>query len=468
MSVRTRFAPSPTGELHLGGLRTALYAFLHARRHGGVFFIRIEDTDRARLVPGAQERLLTTLRTFGIMWDEGPDIGGPYGPYVQSERIAQYRDAAALLVEQGSAYRCDCTPVRLQELRDAQTAARQPTRYDAHCRDRSDVDPQAPHVVRFRMPEQERITVADVIHGDITVNAATLDDFVLLKSDGWPTYHLAHVVDDHAMRTTDVIRGDEWLSSLPKHALLFRAFQWEVPRYAHLPLLLNAQRKKLSKRDGDTDVASFLSWCFPDALRNFVALLGWNPSADREQFTLEELVAAFDVAAVHASPAVVDFAKLEWLNGVYIRAMPEEELRRIIRTQVPSAAGYDDAFVDRAITLERSRLRRLDAFPAWYFAPYAREAPLPWKGTSATVTKQNLEQLVAFLTSLPVWPERPAVFEAAVKPWLTAAGLGVGETLWPMRVALSGQQASPSPFELAWLFGRDETLNRLRYAIASL
>jgi len=324
--IRTRFAPSPTGDLHLGGLRTALYAWLHARHHHGAFFLRIEDTDRERLVPGSAERILGILHELGLTWDEGPDISGPHSPYVQSERLERYRAAVERLVEQGSAYRCDCSSARLQELRESQTAARQPTRYDGHCRERRDVDQSRPHVIRFRMPEEGSIAVADIIHGDISVALATLDDFVLLKSDGWPTYHLAHVVDDHEMATTDVIRGDEWLPSLPKHVLLFRAFGWEPPRYAHLPLLLGQQRKKLSKRDGDVDVAQFLQWCLPDALLNFVALLGWNPSADREIYTRDELVAAFDLTSVNLSPAVVDFTKLEWMNGEYIRILPIENL----------------------------------------------------------------------------------------------------------------------------------------------
>ncbi|MBI4449622.1 glutamate--tRNA ligase, partial [Candidatus Uhrbacteria bacterium] len=364
--IRTRFAPSPTGELHLGGLRTALYAWLHARHHGGVFSLRIEDTDRARFVAGSAKRIFATLRQLGLTWDEGPDIGGPNAPYVQSERLERYQTAARTLIEQGIAYCCDCSAERLQQLRDAQTAAQQPTRYDGHCRDRADVKSTAPHVVRFRMPEgtdPSSLTVTDVIHGDVTVSLATLDDFVLLKSDGYPTYHLAHVVDDHEMLTSHVIRGDEWLPSLPKHVLLFRAFGWEPPQYAHLPLLLNGQHKKLSKRDGDTDVASFLRWCLPDALINFIALLGWNPSGERDVYTRDELIAAFDLTAVNRSPAVVDLTKLEWMNGEYIRQLSPVELLAAMRATGVVLDAPEDVLI-RVLTLEQPRLKRLDAIPA--------------------------------------------------------------------------------------------------------
>ncbi|MBI4450062.1 glutamate--tRNA ligase [Candidatus Uhrbacteria bacterium] len=470
MRVRTRFAPSPTGELHLGGLRTALYAWLHARHHHGAFFLRIEDTDRERLVPGSMERILATLRELGLVWDEGPDIDGPYDPYVQSERLERYRSAAAQLVEQGSAYRCDCSPERLRELRDAQTAAKQPTRYDGRCRDRADINPSAPHVIRFKIPEADHssLTVTDLIHGDMTVSLSTLDDFVLLKSDGWPTYHLAHVVDDHEMATSDVIRGDEWLPSLPKHVLLFHAFGWEPPRYAHLPLLLNTQHKKLSKRDGDVGVGTLLTWCLPDALVNFVALLGWNPSGERDLYTREELVASFNLAKVNRSPAVVDFAKLEWMNGEYIRQLAPAELLAYVRRGSAVGADVSDAFLTNVLTIEQSRLKRLDRLPMWYFTPVRYDVPLQWKRTSDATTRQNLTAVLERMIAIDLWPDSSSSLEAVLKPWIEERKLGVGETLWPLRVALSGQRASPSPFELAWCFGKDETIRRIRTALTQL
>ncbi|MDO8425743.1 MAG: glutamate--tRNA ligase [bacterium] len=463
MHIRTRFAPSPTGELHLGSLRTTLYAYLHARHHGGVFYLRIEDTDQSRLVSGSAERLMKQLQSVGITWDEGPDIGGPYGPYVQSERLAMYRQAAGQLIAEEKAYRCDCSPERLTQLREDLSARKLPPKYDGHCRARTDV-PEEGSVIRFRISENlSKVTVSDCIHGDIIIDAATLDDFVLLKSDGFPTYHLAHVVDDHAMMTSHVIRADEWLPSLPKHALLFRAFGWEEPVYAHLPLLLGA-KGKLSKRDGDTNVSQFLQWCLPDALVNFVALLGWNPSGEQEIYSREELIAAFDVTKVHSSPAKVNFEKLEWLNGEYIRRMDPDTLATQIRTRVDTG-NAENEFFRRAVVLEQPRLRRLDAFPQWYFQPYMQEAPLAWKKSTLTVAKERLVELRAFLQQLATWPENPADAERVVKAWMADRGLETGETLWPFRVALSGKQTSPGPFELAWLFGKEETLRRLSYAI---
>ncbi|MDP3771350.1 MAG: glutamate--tRNA ligase family protein, partial [bacterium] len=314
------------------------------------------------------------------------------------------------------------------------------------------------------------ITVTDIVHGEISVNLATLDDFVLLKSDGFPTYHLAHVVDDHAMQTTHVIRGDEWLSSLPKHVLLFRALNLEPPQYAHLALLHNAQHKKLSKRDGDVSVESFLAWCLPEALVNFVALLGWNVQGDQEIYTMPELVAAFGLSRVHRAPAVVDFQKLEWMNGEYLRVRAPAEIIAAIRATGITMPTTDEAFMERVLVLEQPRMKRLDALPAWYFAPYQRDVPLAWKNTDAAITKSNLEAVIQKLETIAGWGSdtTPAELESIVKPWITERGLGVGEVLWPVRVALSGQKASPSPFDLAWLYGKDETIRRLQHAIATL
>lgn len=462
MQVRTRYAPSPTGELHLGSLRTALYAWLHARHHGGVFYLRIEDTDQSRTVPGSVARVMEQLRAAGLDWDEGPDVGGPHGPYVQSERLDRYRSAAEDLLRAGKAYRCDCPPARLDALREEQRAQKLPPRYDGHCRERMDV-PAEGSVIRFRIPPDAReLTLFDRIHGELRVDAATLDDFILLKSDGFPTYHLAHVVDDHAMGTTTVMRGDEWLPSLPKHHLLFDAFDWDVPEYAHLPLLMGA-KGKLSKRDGDTTVAQFLTWCLPEALVNFVALLGWNPSGTQERYTLAELVERFDIGSVHSAPARVNFEKLEWLNGEYIRSLDPATLAEHIRTRTPVGTATPD-FILRAVALEQPRLKRLDAFPAWYVAPWLLETHLAWKGGTLADAAERLRVLAHFLEDLTPWPETPEGFETAVKTWMAQFGGGVGETLWPLRVALSGKQASPSPFELAWLFGKEETLRRIRYA----
>ncbi|MDO8463298.1 MAG: glutamate--tRNA ligase [bacterium] len=461
--VRTRYAPSPTGELHLGGLRTALYAYLYAKHTGGVFYLRIEDTDQSRTVAGSADRLMEQLRAVGITWDEGPDVGGSYGPYVQSQRLEHYHDATAQLLSAGKAYRCDCSAERLTELREQLTAQKLPPMYDGKCRTRTDVAEEG-SVVRFRIPDDEdRVVVFDGIHGEIAVAMHTLDDFVLQKADGFPTYHLAHVVDDHLMETTHVIRGSEWLPSLPKHHLLFNAFDWEMPEFAHLPVLLGA-KGKLSKRDGDTHVAQYLQWCLPDALVNFVALLGWNPSGEQEIYTQEELIARFEITKVHPSPAHVNFEKLEWFNGEYIRTMDPAALADLVRSRMDTSNATAD-FVLRAVELEQPRLKRLDAFPQWYFAPYAQEATLAWKEHSLEGAKENLRGIADLLDGIGEWPQTPEAFEQTVKAWIAARGLKNGEVLWPMRVALSGKQASPGPFDLAWLFGREETLRRITYAI---
>ncbi|MFH1430643.1 MAG: glutamate--tRNA ligase [Candidatus Uhrbacteria bacterium] len=463
MIVRTRFAPSPTGELHLGGLRSALYAFLLARHHGGQFIIRIEDTDQSRLVEGSLERLLDVLHAVGITWDEGPDIGGDVGPYVQSQRLERYRTYAERLVEEGSAYRCDCSTERLQELRAKQVEGKLPPRYDRHCCERSDVAKDG-SVIRFRIPEGGSVHCEDLIHGAVEVRTDELDDFVILKSDGFPTYHLAHVIDDHEMCISHVTRGDEWLPSLPKHLLLFSAFGWDAPAYAHLPLLMGSGGKKLSKRDGDTNTAAYLEWCLPEALLNFVALLGWNPSGDREIYTIQELIEAFDIDHVNKSPAAVNFEKIEWMNGEYIRSIDISTLSIAVHARLHVDNTIDSEYLERVLTLEQPRMRRLNLLPMWYFKEWELNAPLAWKKSTTEEAEKLLGDLHGFLTELQDWPSRSedvAKFENLVKQWITDRDLAPGAVLWPMRVALSGQDASPSPFELAWLFGREESLKRI-------
>ena len=345
--VRVRFAPSPTGYLHVGGLRTALYNFLFARHNNGKMVLRIEDTDRTRYVEGAVENLIRTLKWTGITYDEGPDIGGPYGPYVQSERLDLYREHAQKLIEMGHAYYCFCTPERLEKMRAEQIARKEPPRYDGTCRRLSPeevaekLQSGIPHVVRLKMPQEGETTFQDIIRGEVTFQNALIDDQILLKSDGYPTYHLANVVDDHYMKITHVIRGEEWLPSVPKHIQIYRAFGWDVPQMAHLPLLLNPDRTKLSKRQGDVAVEDYIAKGYlPEALINFVALLGWNPGTEEEFFTLEELIEKFTLERVNKAGAVFDIQKLNWMNGVYIRNLPEDRLIEFL-TPFLEKAGYD-------------------------------------------------------------------------------------------------------------------------------
>ena len=333
--VRVRFAPSPTGYVHVGSLRTALYNYLFARHHQGRFVLRIEDTDQSRYVEGAVENLLETLRWAGLDYDEGPEKGGPYGPYFQSQRKEIYHEHVQQLLDKDAAYPCFCSEETLNAMREEQQKKGLPVMYDGRCRNIPKEEAlermkSEPHVIRLKVPRTGNTMVKDIIRGDVSFENALIDDQILLKSDGFPTYHLANVVDDHLMKISHVIRGEEWLPSTPKHILLYRAFGWQEPQFAHLPLLLNPDRTKLSKRQGDVAVEDYRAKGFlPQALVNFVALLGWNKGDDQEIFSLEELIKYFSLERVNKAGAVFDVHKLEWMNGHYIRSIAENEYLRI-------------------------------------------------------------------------------------------------------------------------------------------
>ena len=361
--IRTRFAPSPTGFLHLGGLRTALYNYLFAKKNKGVCFFRLEDTDQTRLVPEALETLLTTLKWCGIEFDENPEVGGPFAPYVQSQRLELYKKYADQLVAEGKAYYCFCTPERLDQLRTLQQKNKQPTKYDRKCLQltKAEVDAKIkagePYVIRFKVPSDRIISVHDLVRGEVKFNTNEIDDQILLKSDGFPTYHLAHVVDDHLMETTHVIRGEEWLPSTPKHLLLFEAFGWEAPLYAHLSLMLNPDKSKLSKRQGDVAVEDYQKKGYlPEALLNFVALCGWHPGAGSEQevFDMAGLIENFKLSEVQKAGAVCDLQKARWFNAQYLRKLPQAELAKLIRTHLPEAwqSDSDEALLAKVKTVQ--------------------------------------------------------------------------------------------------------------------
>jgi len=335
-NVRVRIAPSPTGFVHVGNLRTILYNYLFAKHYHGRFIIRIEDTDQSRLVPGAVDDLLKVLKWTGIESDEGPYLTvdnkikerGDFAPYTQSKRLKIYNEQIQHLIDKGKAYYCFCSKERLEKLREEQSKNNQPPKYDNFCRDltlkevQSMLNSGAPYVVRFKMPENKKVVFHDLIRGEILVSTKDLDDYVLLKSDGFPTYHFANIVDDHFMKITHVLRGDEWIASTPKHILLYEAFGWQAPAFAHLPTLLNKQKKKLSKRDGDTSVRDFIEKGYlAPAFVNFIALLGWNAGTEQELYTLNELTKQFSIDNVHKSGAVFDLNKLDWINGLYIRKL---------------------------------------------------------------------------------------------------------------------------------------------------
>jgi nondiscriminating glutamyl-tRNA synthetase len=484
--MRTRFAPSPTGFLHIGGLRTALYAALIARQTKGQFLLRIEDTDQARTVPGAVENILETLQWAGIPPDEGVVLRegvasevGSYGPYTQSQRLPQYREAVDRLLASGHAYRCFCSPQRLEEMRTAQQASKQAPMYDRKCvnippeeaKQRADTGEK--HVVRLKVPQQRAISFTDDIRGELSFAGHTVDDQVLLKSDGFPTYHLAHVVDDHAMKIDIVIRGEEWLSSLPKHILLWEAFGWPCPRYAHLSLLLNSDRSKLSKRQGDVATTEYITRGYlPEAILNFLALLGWNPGTTQELFSLEELTEAFTLDRVQKAGAVFDLEKLKWLQGQWMRRFTPEEFAARIRPAVVEkfpAAAKDPHFVERAKSVQERVT----------FAPEAAEMlAFLYEETSATIEllankKQHvtlellptiLKALIAVLEDAKEWTDEGLL--TVTKALAEKEGWKLGQVLWPMRAAITGREFSPGATQAACMLGKDATLRRLAAALA--
>ena len=347
-TVRTRFAPSPTGYMHVGNLRTALYTYLTAKHQGGTFILRIEDTDQGRLVEGATDVIYKTLRETGMNWDEGPDIGGPVGPYVQSERMGIFKKYALELVEKGEAYYCFCTNERLEEMHQQQKAAGEMTHYDGHCRDLPKEEVErllaagTPYVIRQKMPREGVTGFDDMVYGHIEVNNSELDDQILLKTDGMPTYNFANVVDDHLMGITHVIRGSEYLSSTPKYNLLYKAFGWEIPAYVHCPPVMKDAQNKLSKRNGDASYQDLVAKGYlPAAVLNYLLLLGWAPEGEQEIFTLDEMIKIWDPARISKSPAIFDPLKLRAINAAYIRALPAEEFRRLADPFIDSAVHCD-------------------------------------------------------------------------------------------------------------------------------
>ena len=486
--IRVRFAPSPTGFLHIGGLRTALYNELLARQSGGNFILRIEDTDRTRFVEGGIENICRSLKTMGITPDEGVWLDekgqiterGEHGPYLQSERKDRHTAYAIRLMDMDKAYYCFCDEKRLAELRESQQLAHQPTMYDGKCRSltRSEAEKRITagekYVIRLKLPKQGKVTAKDMIHGYISFDWALVDDQVIIKSDGFPTYHLANTCDDHDMGITHVIRGDEWIASLPKHLFIYEAFEWTPPKFAHLPLLLNPDRSKLSKRQGDVAVEDYLKKGYlPEALLNFIALLGWNPTGDREIYTHDELVKMFDLTKVNKSGAVFNIEKLNWLNEHYIRAMKDEDYLALVHPFVEDKTD-DHQFADRVLLLVRDRVTLPSQIPdltANFF-----KTDLDYSSVSLTWKSQTKEEAVTRLKGVQellmeisedafVRPGARTEHEKTIKGFITAQGWGNGDTLWPLRVALSGEEKSPSPWELLEVLGKERSLKRIAAAI---
>lgn len=489
--IRVRFAPSPTGFLHIGGLRTALYNELLAKRHGGDFILRIEDTDQTRMVPGAVENICHSLKTVGVVPNEGVWVDakgkiaerGDFGPYLQSKRREKHFEYAMELVKMDKAYHCFCSAERLDALRKEQQLAKKPTMYDGLCRAiprpeaEKRVEAGEPYVIRLKLPKRGKISVWDVIHDEVVFDWEFIDDQVIIKTDGFPTYHLAATCDDHDMEITHVIRGDEWISSAPKHVFIYDAFGWTPPKFAHLPLLLNPDKSKLSKRQGDVAVEDYLKNGFlPEALVNFVALLGWNPSGEQEIYSHAELAEAFDLAKINKSGAVFNIEKLKWMNEQYLHSMPVERYLTITHPFVAEKTD-DHEFADRCLLLVRDRVtfpQDIEALTSAFF----RDAfdftgvPLTWKTQPKEEARERLEGVRDLLASIAAgdFTKDGAAkdLEELLKTLIQKRGWGNGDTLWPLRVALSGSEKSPTPFELLWAYGKDRALRRIDDAIAHL
>ena len=484
MSVRVRYPPSPTGFQHIGSVRTALYNYLYSRRMGGTFVLRIEDTDRKRFVPEALQDIYDTFSWLGFHWDEGPDNGGPHGPYFQSERLATYKGYAEELLANGHAYKCFCTAERLEELRKEQesagTADPSVQGYDRHCRTLSDAERKAaehagtPSVIRLAIPLEGSTSYTDILLGDITVeNKAISPDPVLIKSDGFPTYHMANVVDDHLMEITHIMRGQEWLPSVPLHVILYRALGWTPPAYCHLPMVMGKDGHKLSKRLGSTSVRDFrVQGYLPDALLNCIAMVGWSYDGEREKFTLKELEELFDIEKLNKSPGVFDYQKLEWFNGQYIRAKSTQELAALIAPFMKAAGlpGDDITLLQGVAGLVQERVKILSEVPGMVrFIFEEPPAPsledlLPKKGEPAAVLA-GLRKLEALLPELAGDAEAA---EARLRALAEELGVKLGDLLMPLRVAVTGSKVSPPLVESIRVMGVEKARGRAARAIAIL
>jgi len=470
-NIRTRMAPSPTGELHIGGLRTLLYDYALAKKNNGQFILRIEDTDQKRLVIGSQERILQVIKDYGLSWDEGPDIGGPYGPYVQTERLDIYQKYIKELLDKGLAYYCFCTQERLDSLRATQKAAKQLPRYDQHCLHLSkeeiqkNLDNKVPYTIRMVIPKNETIVFEDIIRGKIKFNTNEVDDQVLIKSNGIPTYHFAAVVDDHLMKISHVFRGEEWLTSTPKHLLLYRYFDWEPPQFAHLTVLLNPDGKgKLSKRTGSTHARAFLDEGYlPEAMLNFLMLLGWNPGDDRELFTLDEFIQTFSLEHLHKKSPVFDRKKLDYFNGYYLRQKTDEELTILFKKFLPQAS---DDQIKILVPVLKERIVKLSDLPTqtkfiFEDVEYDKELLLK-KGTDSKIAIDMLQK------SKELIQKDFSNLSEKILTLIKENNWNTGEFFMVFRVAICGTAFTPPVVECLPALGQEKILHKLDIAISKL
>ncbi len=486
--IKTRFAPSPTGYLHIGGLRTALYAYLFAKKMKGQFILRIEDTDRKREVEGAADKLMEILRYFDLNWDEGP--------FFQSERTELYKKHVEGLLESGKAYRCFCTPERLQEMREAQQKRKQAPKYDRHCLKLAEstieekLKEGTPFVIRQLIPEEE-VCFVDQVRGRVCFHGRDVDDQVLMKSDGYPTYHLANVVDDHDMGITHVIRGEEWLPSTPKHIWLYHAFGWDAPEFAHLPLLLNADKTKLSKRQGDVAAEDYIQKGYlKEAIINFIAFLGWNPGTEEEHFSLAELIDRFSLDRVQKAGAVFNVEKLDWLNAHYLRAMSDQDLAKAVLPYLQKETWFKESTYKKLTDAEledgtsevandflkyvdciQSRLKTFKEAPEHLKLflldefDYDRKLFMHEKmKIDAGIVVMALEASIEVIGALK-GDEDEATIKAAFVDKISELGVKNGHLLWPLRVALSNEAQSPGGFEIIHILGKEKSLKRIQSAL---
>lgn len=481
VKIRTRYAPSPTGRMHVGNLRTALYAYLISKHEGGDFILRIEDTDQERYVEGAVDIINRTMQQTGLLPDESPDLGGPVGPYVQSERVKSglYMDYAKELVEKKEAYYCFCTPERLETLKQV-VDGKEISVYDKHCLHLSKEEVEEnlaagkPFVIRQNNPREGSTTFHDELYGDITVDNSELDDMILMKSDGFPTYNFANVVDDHLMGITHVVRGNEYISSSPKYNRLYDAFGWEVPKYIHCPLITDADHKKLSKRSGYSSYEDLIEQGFlPEAVVNFIALLGWSPDSDQEIFSLEELVAAFDYHRIGKSPAVFDYTKLRWMNGEYLKAMEPEKFYALAEPYLKKVLRRDD--LDLSVIAELVRTR-IEVFPDIEEMVDFFEALPEYDAAMFENKKQKstCEGSLTILTDLlPVLEAEDTFTNDTLFEVLSAYAqekeLKNKTVIWALRIAVSGKSVTPAgATQIMEIIGKEDSLSRIRTAIAKL
>ena len=481
--ARVRFAPSPTGRFHIGGARTALYDFLLARQTGGQFILRIEDTDRKRFIPGAEEEIMDSLHWLGLEWDEGPDIGGPFGPYNQSERTQIYKQHAEILVERGNAYPCFCSPERLSQVRKQQSKIKQPPRYDGLCRRLAPEEAQArvqageSHVIRFKTPRDGSTTAVDLLRGPITVENANLDDYILLKSNGFPVYHLAAIVDDYLMKITHVLRGSEWLPTFPLHVLIYQAMGWDQPIWVHLSVFLNPSGKgKMSKRHAGVKAIYVLDLkqmgYLPEGLLNWISLMGWSFDDHTEFFSIQELIEYFSLQKLNPSPAAVDYKKLDHFNGHHIRDLPTEDLAHRMRPFYETAGlVVDDAQLSQITPLVQERIRTLEEaveISGFFFRDTVKPDPAQLIGKNMTPSEsaKAIRQAYQVIEALPSMDIEP--LETALRFLADEISLKAGQLFGILRIAVTGQRVSPPLIESMAYIGKVEVLARIERSIALL